>query len=203
MVMWPINLIYFTLKSYISQTQLFSPSVQFCHRYDPSSILASTQIQPSQPIRTSSLRRKSPTCHWAVANQTGMLKHKLIERLLAGSRCVIQVMNYVLDRSDFREQIIQTIDQTRAMWSEWSKQYKQRYGQSNAVRAIKAIWLTIRLERCDQSDITSDTIRTNPGVVTVTLLVALRQRPETRAKAWCSGGWCKKIKSGAIPDSIH
>ena len=44
-----------------------------------------------------------------------MLEHKLIERLLAGCRCVIQVMNYVLDRSDFKEQIMQTIDQTRAI----------------------------------------------------------------------------------------
>ena len=78
---------------------------------------------------------------------------------------------------------MQTIDQTRAMRSEQSKRYDQRYGQSNAVRAIKAIQSTIRPQQCNQSDMTSNTIRTNPGVVTVTLLVALRRRPETRAKA--------------------
>ena len=71
------------LKSYISQPQLFSPSVRFCHRYDLSFILALTWIQPSQPISTSFLWRRSLTYHWAVANQAGMLEHKFIERLLA------------------------------------------------------------------------------------------------------------------------
>ena len=67
----------------------------------------------------------------------------------------------------------------RAMRLERSKQYNQQYGQNNAVRAIKAIQSTIRPEQCDQSNMTSDTIRTNPGMVTVTLPVALMQRPET------------------------
>ena len=133
-VTWPINHIYFRLKSYILQPQLFSPLVWFRHRYDPSSILALTRIQPSQPISTSSLRRKSPTGHSAVVDQAEMLEHKLIERLLAGCRYVIQVMNYVVDRSDFKEQIMQTIDQTRAI-------------QSKIRLAIKAIWSAIRSRR--------------------------------------------------------
>ena len=183
MVMWPINLIHFMLKSYIPQSQLFSPSVWFRHRYDPSSILASTQIQLFQPISTSSLRRRSLMCHWAIADQVGMLKHKLIERLLAGCRCVIQVMNYVLDRSDFKEQIMRTIDQTRAMRSERSKRYNQQYGQSDAIRAIKAIRSTIRPEQCDQSNITSNTIRTNPGMVMVISSKALTQRPQNQVES--------------------
>ena len=69
--------------------------------------------------------------------------------------------------------------------------YDQRYGQSDAVRAIKAIQSTIRpvirserskrLEEYNQSDMVRDTIRTNPGVVT--LSVAFRRRPQTQAEA--------------------
>ena len=150
MVMWPINHIHFRLKSYIPQPQLFSPLVRFRHRYDPSFILASTRIQPSQPISTSSLRRRSPTSHWTVADQARMLEHKLIEKLLA--RC----------REHFR--------------ARKSNRYNQWYSQSNAVRAIKAIWSTIRPEQCDQSDMTSNTIRTNPGVVTIILPITPTQR---------------------------
>ena len=54
---------------------------------------------------------------------------------------------------------------------------------SNTVRAIKAIkvmQLMIRPERYDQRNMVSDTIKTNPGVVTSS--VALTRRPETRAK---------------------
>ena len=70
-------------------------------------------------------------------------------------------MNYVLDRSDFEEQIVRTIPK-----AENTSKHKdnQRYGQS------------------DQSDMTSDTIRTTSEVVTVTLPVALMQRPKTREK---------------------
>ena len=71
-------------------------------------------------------------------------------------------MNCVLDRSDFEEQIVRTIPKAE---NTSKHKYNQRYGQA------------------DQSDMISDTIRTTPRVVTVTSLVALRQRPETRAKA--------------------
>ena len=86
MVTRHINLIYFMLKSYIPQPQLFSPSVQFCHCYNSFFILASTWIQPSQPISTSYFWRKSLIYHWAVANQVKMFEYKLIERLLVGQR---------------------------------------------------------------------------------------------------------------------
>ena len=59
-------------------------------------------------------------------------------------------VNCVLDRSDFEEQIVRTIPK-----AENTSEYE------------------------NQSDMTSNTIKTNPGVVTVTLPVALTQRPET------------------------
>ena len=71
-------------------------------------------------------------------------------------------VNCVLDCSDFEEQIVRTIPKAE---NTSKHKYDQQYGQSN------------------QSDMTSDTIRTTSGVVMVTLLVALRRRPETRAKA--------------------
>ena len=71
-------------------------------------------------------------------------------------------VNCVLDHSDFEEQIVKTIPKAE---NTFEHEYDQQYGQSN------------------QSDMTSDTIRTTPGMVTVTSLVAFRQRPETRAKA--------------------
>ena len=69
----------------------------------------------------------------------------------------IKIMNYVLDHLDFKEQIVRiipkaensskhknqtdTINNTaKAMRSERSKQYNQRYGRSDA---IKAIWPVI------------------------------------------------------------
>ena len=62
MVMWPINLIYFMLKSYIPQPHLFSHLVQFCHHYNPSFILVSTRIQSSQIISASSFETRSAIC---------------------------------------------------------------------------------------------------------------------------------------------
>ena len=50
-----------------------------------------------------------------------------------------------------------------------------------AIKAIKAMRSTIQPKQYNQSNMASDTIRTNP-VVTVTLPVALTQRPETQAK---------------------
>ena len=61
-------------------------------------------------------------------------------------------MNYVLDRLDFEEQIVKTIPKAE---NTSEHKYDQRYGQN------------------DQSDMTSNTIRTTPGVVTVTSPVAL------------------------------
>ena len=52
----------FRPKSYVPQPQLFSHSIRFCYCYDPSFILALTQIQPSQSISISSLWRRSPRC---------------------------------------------------------------------------------------------------------------------------------------------
>ena len=90
-------------------------------------------------------------------------------------------INYVLDYSNFEKQIVRTIPKVE---NNFKYKYNQQYGQSN------------------QSTMTSNTIRTTPGVVLVILLVALTQRPETRAKAWCSGGWFTKINSKTIPNSI-
>ena len=70
-------------------------------------------------------------------------------------------VNCVLDRSDFEEQIVRTIPKAE---NTFEHKYDQQYDQS------------------DQNDMSSDTIRTTSGVVTVTSLVAPRQRPETRAK---------------------
>ena len=66
----------------------------------------------------------------------------------------IKAVNYALDHSDFKKQIVRIIpksentskhknqtdtinDTAKAMWSKQLKQYNQRYGQSDA---IKAIW---------------------------------------------------------------
>ena len=50
-----------------------------------------------------------------------------------------------------------------------------------AIKAIKAMRSVIRPEQYNQSDMVSNTMRTNPGVVT--LSVTLTQRPKTRAKS--------------------
>ena len=60
--------------------------------------------------------------------------------------------------SDFEEQIVRTISKAE---NTFEHEDNQRYGQSN---------------------MTSDMIRTTPGVITITLPVALTQKPETRAK---------------------
>ena len=88
-------------------------------------------------------------------------------------------MNYVLDRSDFKEQIVRMIPKVENI----SKHENQSDTTSNTVRAIKAIeemQSTILPERYNQSNMVSNTIRTNPGVVISS--VALTQRPETQAK---------------------
>ena len=59
-------------------------------------------------------------------------------------------------------------------------EHKNQSDTVKAIKAIKAMRSTIQLKQYDQSNIVSDTIRTNLGVVT--LSVALTQRPETRAK---------------------
>ena len=70
-------------------------------------------------------------------------------------------VNCVLDHSDFKEQIVRTIPKAE---NTFKHEYDQRYGQSN------------------QNNMTSDTIRTTLGVVTVTSPVALTQKLETQAK---------------------
>ena len=65
---------------------------------------------------------------------------------------------------------------------------KHKYDQSNAINnTARAISSTTQSKQYDQqysqsnqSDMTGNTIRTNPRLVTVTLLVALMQKPETR-----------------------
>ena len=59
-------------------------------------------------------------------------------------------MNFVLDRSDFEEQIVRTIPKAK---NTSKHKYDQRYGKSN------------------QSDMTSNLIRTTLGVVLVTSLM--------------------------------
>ena len=90
-------------------------------------------------------------------------------------------MNYVLDRLDFEEQIVRMIPKAENT-SEQKNQSDTTSNTVRAIKAIKAIQSTIRPERCNQSNqsnMTSDTIRTNPGVVTITLPVALTRRLET------------------------
>ena len=60
----------------------------------------------------------------------------------------------------------------------------QQYGQSN------------------QSDMTSNTIKTKPRIATVTLPVALTQKAETQAKPDIQEVDIRKINSRAILDSI-
>ena len=76
----------------------------------------------------------------------------------------------------FQGEIMQTIDQTKAIQL---KQYDQSNTISDTVRAIKAMRTTIWPEQNDQSDMISNMIRTKPGVVIVTSLVAPTRRPET------------------------
>ena len=67
-------------------------------------------------------------------------------------------MNYVLDHSDFKEQIIRMIPKAENS----SKHKNQSNTISNTVRAIKAIQSMIRPEQYNQSNMVSDMIRTNP-----------------------------------------
>ena len=73
------------LKSYISQPQLFSTSVQFATAMTLFSSLHQLGYNFST-ISTSFLKKRSSICHWAVANQTGMLEHKPIEKRLTDQR---------------------------------------------------------------------------------------------------------------------
>ena len=73
------------LKFYIPQPQLFSPSVQSATATTLLSSLHQLGYNFST-ISTSFFRKKSPTCHWVVADQAGMLEHKLIERQFADQR---------------------------------------------------------------------------------------------------------------------
>ena len=93
-------------------------------------------------------------------------------------------MNYVLDRSDFEEQIVRMILKAENTSEHQNQSNTINDTTSNTVRAInaiKAMQTMIQPERYDQSDMASDTIKTNPGVVTSS--VTLTQRPETRAKS--------------------
>ena len=89
----------------------------------------------------------------------------------------IREINYVLDRLDFEKQIVRMIPKAENN----SEHKNQSNTTSNTVRVIKAI------KAMRSSDMASNTIRMNPGVIK--LLVALRQKPETGVKAWCSGSW--------------
>ena len=125
---------------------------------------------------------------------------------LDASAWFIGKINYVLDRSDFKEQMVRMIPK-----AENTSEHKDQSDQSNAInnmtsntvraiKAIKAMWSTIRpairseqskqSKRCDQrydqqygqsnqSNMVSNTIKTNPEVVTLSL--TLIQRPETQA----------------------
>ena len=76
-----------------------------------------------------------------------------------------------MDRLDFKEQIVRIIPKAENT----SGHKNQNNTISNMVKAIKAI------KAKQSSNMASNTIRMNQGVVR--LLVALRQRPETRAEA--------------------
>ena len=70
-------------------------------------------------------------------------------------RCVIQVINYVLDRSDSKKQIMRMIQKVE-------NTFKYKYNQSNMI-----------------NDITSNKIKTNLEIIIVILSVALTQRSKT------------------------
>ena len=77
MVMWPINLIYFMLKSYISQLQLFSPSVRFA----TATTLFSSLYQLGYNFSIISISfffRRSPTC----LNELLQIKQKCLNTSL-------------------------------------------------------------------------------------------------------------------------
>ena len=76
--LWSCDLSNFRLKSYIPQLQLFFHPVWSCHRYNPSFIFASTWIQPSQPISTSFLRRRSHMC----LNEPSQIEQKCLNTSL-------------------------------------------------------------------------------------------------------------------------
>ena len=69
---------------------------------------------------------------------------------------------------------------------------------SHTVRAIKEIWPAIRSERSKQYDqrYNQDNPRGGNGYIVSSTYQRSKQKP------WCSGGWCRMINSGAIPDSI-
>ena len=85
-----------------------------------------------------------------------------------------------MSRSQFEEQIVRMIPKAKNTF-EHKNQSDTTSDTVRRIKAIKAMQSTIRPERYNQSDMVSNTIRTNPGVVTS--LVALRRRPETRAEA--------------------
>ena len=58
-------------------------------------------------------------------------------------------MNYVLDRPDFKEQIVRMIPKTE-------NTFKHKYNQNDTIRAIRS---TIQLKQCNQSDTINNTAR--------------------------------------------
>ena len=58
-------------------------------------------------------------------------------------------MNPVLDRSQFKDQLIKMIPKAE---NTFEYKYDQQYGQSDAVRVIKAIQSTIRSEQSKRYD---------------------------------------------------
>ena len=86
-------------------------------------------------------------------------------------------MNCVLDRSDFKEQIVKTIPKVE---NTSEHKYVQQYKQSKQYN-----------QQYDQD---------KPGDGNGYIVRSTYAK--TRAKTWCLEGWCKKINSGAILDSI-
>ena len=89
MVTWPINLIHFRLKSYISQPQLFSPLVRFA---TATTLLSSLHQLGYNLLNQSTLALfGEKVLHISMSRRAEMLEH-MLKRLLADQRLSRSVM---------------------------------------------------------------------------------------------------------------
>ena len=80
----------------------------------------------------------------------------------------IREMNSVLGRLQFEEQLMKMIPKAK---NTSKHKYNQSSAMNNTAKAIQSKQYNQQYGQSNQSDMTNDTIRTTPGVVSVILLI--------------------------------
>ena len=104
-------------------------------------------------------------------------------------------MNYILDGLDFEKQIVKMIPKAENISKHKNNQW---YGQSDTIKAVRSAIQSKQSKRYDQQY-----NQDNPGVDNGYIAISSYAKIRDPSKAWCLGGWYKKINSRAIPDRIR